>query len=341
MENQDHQQTTMLQEAMATATNKPAAGYHPNLTGAGGSGHPLAAEGSARLKPKAVASIQAQNEERGMIITANDLGLQISAYVSNRLSKKIPFPSFSNMSDSDKRVVLLSVKAHLKLSDADYEFWFKFIEKKTSKALRDRRSDAINRGKEIYLGRQTIVSPPTLCTCCSNVNPWLAANLTTACLCSLPFPGLMRLQDPDTQSLKRSSFLVIDSESVGKNHDIVHRCEVDDNGRPVQDEIAGRRLLSDEDDSVDPRDNYNEEEVVDMFEDFDDNTLDVLAKMKQGTSKQGFKLLAYIIVNFMLEFVKCSHSRECLKKMHPDIFMWLSMRQLAYALTLTEHLINR
>ena len=63
--------------------------------------------------------------------------------------------------------------------------------------------------------------------------------------------------------------------------------------------------------------------------------------MKKGTSGQGFKLLAYIIVNFMLEFVKCTHSRECLKKMHPNIFTWLSMRQLAYALTLTEHLINR
>ena len=95
------------------------------------------------------------------------------------------------------------------------------------------------------------------------------------------------------------------------------------------------------DDSVGPRENYNEEKEVDMFEDFDDTTLHALAQMKEGTSKQGFKLLAYIIVNFMLEFVKCPSSGECLKKMHPDIFTWLSMRHLAYALTLTEHLINR
>ena len=339
-ENQDPQQTTMLQEAMAT--NNTAAGYHhppgprPTLTGAGPSGEPLAADHDPRLTAKIVAAIKKQNQERGMIIGGVELGFQISAYVSNCLSKKIPFPNYSNMTASDKRMVQNSVRGHLKLSDDEYQFWYKHIEQCTSKALRDRRSDAITRGKDVYLGRQTILCPP-----CCNVKPWLAANLTACLLCSLPFPGLMRLQDPDTQALKRSSFLVIDTESVGKNHDIVHRCEVDDNGRPVVDEIQGRRLLPDDDDTVDPRQNYNEEKEVDMFENFDDTTLHVVAEMKKGTSGQGFKLLAYIIVNFMLEFVKCTHSRECLKKMHPNIFTWLSMRQLAYALTLTEHLINR
>ena len=62
---------------------------------------------------------------------------------------------------------------------------------------------------------------------------------------------------------------------------------------------------------------------------------------KQGVSKAGFKLLAYIIVNFVCKAIKCPTSRDALAARHQDIFTLLQVRHhLAYAITLVEHHIN-
>ena len=167
----------------------------------------------------------------------------------------------------------------------------------------------------------------------------------TACpSCSVPFAGQIAADNPDAHELKRSDFLVIDTKSVGHNSDITNRYEIDENGRPVKDPHLGGgfiRAPESDDDSVDPRANYDDENHVDMFESVDTDSIDVLAQMKQGVSKAGFKLLAYIVVNFVCEAVKCPTSRDALADMHEDIFTWLQVRHLAYAITLVEHHINR
>ena len=102
-----------------------------------------------------------------------------------------------------------------------------------------------------------------------------------------------------------------------------------------------RPVLGDDDDSVDPKVNYATENQVDMFEDFDAGALDALTQMQQGISSRGFRLLAYIIVNFLCEAVKCPRSIDAIRARHQDIFTWLPIRHLAYTIVLLEHSVNR
>lgn len=162
--------------------------------------------------------------------------------------------------------------------------------------------------------------------------------------CPVPFAGQIAADNPHAQELKRSDFLVIDTKSVGPNSDITNRYQIDDRGRPLKDPDLGGgfiRAPESDDDSVDPQANYNAENKVDMFESVDTDSIDVLDQMKQGVSEAGFQLLAYIVVNFVCEAVKCPTSRDNLAEMHDDIFTWLQVRHLAYAITLVEHHINR
>ena len=150
----------------------------------------------------------------------------------------------------------------------------------------------------------------------------------------------MAANDGLAQDLKRSSFLVVDTSFVGPNLDILHRYRLDDRGRPIRDPLGALQEL-DDDDSVDPKVNYATGNQVDMFEDFDAGALDALTQMQQGISSRGFRLLAYIIVNFLCEAVKCPRSIDAIRARHQDIFTWLPIRHLAYTIVLLKHSVNR
>lgn len=278
-----------------------------------------------------VAAIHQHNLDRGMILNDTDLKHQIVAFVNHVLIYYIPFPDWQHLSDLDKQRALGMIQRRLGLSDSDMATRRKAIERHLSKALRNRRTESSNRCKDSYLGR-----PIGAARC----NFWCLVGLT-CCDLFIPLAGQM-VGDGNqfAGELRRSSFLCVDSALVGPNIDIVHRHAVDNNGRPVRTELGGVQEL-DDDDSVDPRDNYREEKKHDLFESVDVNQLDALDKMKQGHSCQGFELLAYIIVDFLCEAVKCPRNIDCLKMMHQDIFTWLPIRHLAYTIVLVEHSVNR
>ena len=95
----------------------------------------------------------------------------------------------------------------------------------------------------------------------------------------------MRAGDPFAQKLKRSSFLVIDTDSVGPNLDILRRHRIDGKGRAIKDSLGNVEELSD-DDSVDPKENYQEDREVDMFESFDADDVHACDRMKEVKARR-------------------------------------------------------
>lgn len=144
-----------------------------------------------------------------------------------------------------------------------------------------------------------------------------------------------KLREERATSLLRSSFVVFDTNSIGPNLDIIHRFKRDEKGKTEKD-AAGRPIMDEEEDSVDGKENYDESNLKDMFEDPDPDH-----HMRDGRSKQGFELLAYIIVNYLCEAVKCPVTIDNMMRQPENIFTWLRVHHLAYTILLLEHSVNR